>query len=251
VLLGAAAGTASAAAAPVAPAPTITLLRDAEARAAPSRASRVLVRVAGRRPITAARTVLPVLRGRRDASGHRWSQVLLPGRPNGRTGWIRDRGSRPGTTPWSVEIDRAARRGTVRRLGRVARTFAVVVGAPATPTPVGRYFVEETVRLEPGEVAGPYAVALSARSSVLQEYAGGPGQIALHGRDGLGGVPGTAVSHGCVRLRDADVRWLADRVGPGVRVTIRAGSRSRAPTASARESTRAPAPAPAPGKASA
>lgn len=79
------------------------------------------------------------------------------------------------------------------------------------------------MRLAPGTVSGPFAIALSARSSVLQEFDGGPGQIALHGRDRLGGVLGTAVSHGCMRLADPDIRWMADRIGPGVRVTVRGG----------------------------
>jgi lipoprotein-anchoring transpeptidase ErfK/SrfK len=130
----------------------------------------------------------------------------------------------------------------VLRLGRVVRRFSVVIGAPATPTPIGRYFVEETVRLAPGTVSGPFALALSARSSVLQEFDGGPGQIALHGRTGLGGRLGTAVSHGCIRLADADVRWLADRIGPGVRVTVRA--RAPRPDASA-TTTQDPSEAPA------
>jgi lipoprotein-anchoring transpeptidase ErfK/SrfK len=55
---------------------------------------------------------------------------------------------------------------------------------------------------------------------VLQEFDGGPGQIALHGLENVGGVPGTAVSHGCVRLDDLAIRWLVARVGPGVPVTI-------------------------------
>jgi lipoprotein-anchoring transpeptidase ErfK/SrfK len=73
----------------------------------------------------------------------------------------------------------------------------------------------------PGGVGGPFALALSARSNVLQEFEGGPGQIAIHGVENLGGTPGTAVSHGCVRLANGIVRWLAARVGPGVPVTIR------------------------------
>jgi len=219
---GSTAGPARAATDGASRSPTITLSAPGDARAAPSASSRLLARVPRTRPITDARTVLPVLATARDGLGHRWSRVLLPGRPNGSAGWIRDRGTRATTTPWSVKIDRTARSATVLRLGRVVRRFPVVVGAPATPTPTGRYFVEETVRLASGTVAGPFALALSARSSVLQEFDGGPGQIALHGRDGLGGTMRSAVSHGCIRLADPDIRWLADRIGPGVRVTIRA-----------------------------
>jgi len=94
------------------------------------------------------------------------------------------------------------------------------VGKPSTPTPHGRFFVEESVQMLPGAAGGPYALALSARSNVLQEFAGGPGQIALHGVANLGGTPGTAASHGCVRLANRHIRWLAARVSSGVPVTI-------------------------------
>ena len=70
-------------------------------------------------------------------------------------------------------------------------------------------------------MGAPFALALSARSNVLQEFAGGPGQIALHGLRNVGGVLGSAVSHGCVRLANDAMRWLNVRIGPGIPVTIR------------------------------
>jgi lipoprotein-anchoring transpeptidase ErfK/SrfK len=69
-------------------------------------------------------------------------------------------------------------------------------------------------------VGAPFALALSARSNVFQQFAGGPGQIGLHGLANVGGTLGTAVSHGCVRVDGEAMRWLATRVGPGVPVTI-------------------------------
>ena len=72
----------------------------------------------------------------------------------------------------------------------------------------------------PGAAGAPYALALSARSDVLQEFEGGPGQIALHGIANLGGTIGTAVSHGCVRLANRSITWLAARISAGVPVTI-------------------------------
>jgi len=73
-----------------------------------------------------------------------------------------------------------------------------------------------------GEAGGPFALALSARSNVLQEFEGGPGQIAIHGRNDLGGTLGAAESHGCIRLASASIDWLATRIGPGTPVTIQA-----------------------------
>jgi lipoprotein-anchoring transpeptidase ErfK/SrfK len=176
--------------------------------------------VPANRPITGEQTTLPVI-GRATGPGRSvWLDVMLPGRPNGSTGWIAQRGTRGLTTSWRLVVDLARRRVTAYHAGRVARTFSVVVGKPATPTPSGRYFVEETLRMAPGEPGGPFALALSARSNVLQEFEGGPGQIALHGRDNLGGTVGTAESHGCMRLETASIDWLVARIEPGTPVTI-------------------------------
>lgn len=195
----------------------VTLLASQTVRAAPSASSAALVSIGARRPITGVRTVLPVLA---HAAGG-WLRVRLPGRPNGRTGWISSRSTKASVTPWRIVVYRARRRVQILRGGRVVKTFPAVVGKPSTPTPTGEFFVEEPVRLGPGDVGAPYALALSARSNVLQEFEGGPGQVALHGLANVGGVLGTAVSHGCVRLDGAAMTWLVGRIGAGIPVTIR------------------------------
>jgi lipoprotein-anchoring transpeptidase ErfK/SrfK len=196
-----------------------TLLVSQEALSKPGRGSPRLGLVQARRPITEQQTMLPVL-GHRTVRGLRWLHVRLPGRPNGRTGWIVRRGTVSTRTSWHVVVDTSARQVAVYRSGRRARVFAAVVGKASTPTPLGEFFVEETIKLPPNAVGAPFALALSARSNVLQEFAGGPGQIALHGLRNVGGVPGTAVSHGCVRLDTGAMLWLVARIGPGVPVTI-------------------------------
>ncbi len=148
---------------------------------------------------------------------------MLPGRPDGSTGWITQHGTRPLVTAWRIVVDLAARRVIVYRTGRAIRTFQAVVGKPSTPTPTGQFFVEETVQMQAGEPGGPFALALSARSNVLQEFEGGPGQIAIHGRNNLGGTLGTAASHGCIRVDTRSIDWLAARIGPGTPVTIYGG----------------------------
>lgn len=147
-------------------------------------------------------------------------KVELPGRPNGHTGWILGTAALRSVTDWRIVVDTSLRRVTLYRAGRPVRTLEAVVGKPSTPTPTGEFFIEESIALRASDVGAPFALALSARSNVLQEFDGGPGQIALHGLGNVGGVPGTAVSHGCVRLADQAMRWLVARVGPGVPVTI-------------------------------
>jgi lipoprotein-anchoring transpeptidase ErfK/SrfK len=194
----------------------VTLLAAQAVRSAPNASATPLATLEAQRPITGVRTVLPVL-------GHAvggWLRVRLPGRPNGSTGWIRTRATAVGVTPWHIVVDTARRRVLVFRAGRVVKIFRAVVGKPSTPTPAGTFFVEEAVRLSPADVGAPFALALSARSNVLQEFDGGPGQIALHGLSNIGGILGTAASHGCVRLDDAAMRWLVGRIGAGVPVTV-------------------------------
>jgi len=193
----------------------VTLLASQTARAAPNASSAALRSIEAHRPITGVQTVLPLL-GRADG----WLNVRLPGRPNGSTGWIRSRATAVSVTRWHLVVDTSRRRVLVFRAGNVVKIFRAVIGKPSTPTPTGTFFVEEAVRLSASDVGAPFALALSARSEVLQEFDGGPGQVALHGLSNVGGVLGTAVSHGCVRLDDGAMRWLVGRIGAGVPVTI-------------------------------
>lgn len=191
------------------------------ARAKPTRNSRLVQRVSMLRPLTGERTRLPVIGRHVDSHGKTWLRVLLPGRPNGHSGWIVKRATANAPTPWRLVVRIRLRRVTVFRDEAAVRAFTAVVGAPSTPTPRGSFFVEEAIELPASAVGAPYALALSARSRVFQEFDGGPGQIALHGLMNVGGVLGTAASHGCVRLANDAMRWLVQRIGPGVPVTIR------------------------------
>lgn len=192
-----------------------TLHAAHEAYAGPARTSTRIELVRSRRPLTGERTVLPVI-----GATTRWLHVRLPGRPNGSSGWIRRAATVESTTPWRLVVELGRRRVVAYRMGRAVLTARAVVGKPSTPTPRGEYFVEEDVRLRSADVGAPFALALSARSNVLQEFDGGPGQVALHGLANVGGRLGTAASHGCIRLDSATMRWLVVHIGPGVPVTI-------------------------------
>jgi hypothetical protein len=178
-----------------------------------------------RRPITEERTVLPVLTRRVDHNGQLWLRVRLPGRTNGSSpppaGWIRASDTRLHDTPWHIVVDLKARRVFVYKAGRLLQRFPAIVGKPSTPTPPGQYFVEEDVALSHGQSGGPFALATSDRSKALREFDGGPGEVAIHGLEQLGGRLGTAESHGCIRLANSKITWLAARAGAGTPITIR------------------------------
>lgn len=152
-----------------------------------------------------------------------WLRVLLPERPNGRSAWVTARRVRLSRTRWRVEVDRSARRVRVLRAGKTVRRWSAVVGTPGTPTPLGRFALAEVARQpDPGGFLGPVALHLTAHSEVLDDYGGGPGRVAIHGRGGesLRDPLGSARSHGCVRIDNEAVRFLAARLVPGVPVTV-------------------------------
>ncbi|NUR92931.1 MAG: L,D-transpeptidase [Nonomuraea sp.] len=150
-----------------------------------------------------------------------WLQVLLPVRPNGSKGWIRAADVTLAQTSYRVEIDRGAFRFTVHDGDRVVRTGKVATGEAGTPTPPGRYFFTELVKpVGDGGAYGAYAFGLSGFSPVLKRFAGGPGQLAIHGTDKPSAI-GTRASHGCVRVSDADITWMAKNLAIGTPVVVK------------------------------
>ena len=65
---------------------------------------------------------------------------------------------------------------------------------------------------------------LTAYSNTLHHFAGGPGQISIHGRavTSLQDALGTARSHGCIRIDNAAIALLARVAVEGTPVIIRA-----------------------------
>jgi lipoprotein-anchoring transpeptidase ErfK/SrfK len=146
--------------------------------------------------------------------------VRLPGRPSGHTGWILADQTIRSSTEWRLVVTVSAREVAVFRDGNLVRRFEAVVPKASTPTPYGQFFVEEALWIEPRGTGGPYALAISARSDIFQEFEGGPGQIAIHGTGGLSDPLGSAASHGCIRISPSAITWLAKRIGGGVPVTV-------------------------------
>ena len=151
----------------------------------------------------------------------RWYRVQLPMRPNGIVGWVRatDVGLRRVRT--RIVVDLGDRTVSMRRNGRLVIRTAAAIGAPDTPTPTGRYYVNQRlVAPDPSGPFGPGAVGVSAFSPVLQYWAQG-GPIAIHGTN-QPYLLGRAVSHGCVRIRNDVLVRLYRLADEGTPVDIRA-----------------------------
>jgi hypothetical protein len=148
-----------------------------------------------------------------------WYGVLHPSRPNGRAAWIPTGAVKLLREPWEIVVDRSDRRLRVLRAGKVVDAFAVAVGRPGSPTPVGRFAVTDRLIPPGGSPYGCCILALSGRQPNLPPGWTGGDRLALHGT--TTGQVGGAYSSGCVRIREPDLRRLMDRIPVGARVTVR------------------------------
>ncbi|NUR78172.1 MAG: L,D-transpeptidase [Thermoleophilia bacterium] len=157
---------------------------------------------------------------RRDCSPS-WYRVQLPRRPNGITGYVRARALDVQTVKVRILVDVSDRRLTLFRAGRPELTATVAVGSPSTPTPTGRYYVNQ--RLVPTDPRGPFgpgAIGISAFSNVLTGWTQG-GPIAIHGTNEPWSI-GHAVSNGCIRLPNPTLEQVFRQAVAGTPVIIRA-----------------------------
>jgi L,D-transpeptidase catalytic domain len=164
-------------------------------------------------------TVFGVLGVLRRGCQPSWYRVQLPLRPNGVTGWVRASDVDLASVTTRVVVDLSARRVELYRNGRRVLATAAAVGAPATPTPIGRFYVNQ--RLIPFDARGPFgpgAIGISAFSPVLTRWTQG-GPIAIHGTNEPWSI-GRAVSNGCIRVRNAVLHRLFAAVRAGTPVVI-------------------------------
>lgn len=149
-----------------------------------------------------------------------WYRVQLPIRPNGATGWIKATGTHSYTVDTRITIDLSERRVSVYRRGRLVERVAAGIGKPATPTPLGRYYVNQRLlAADPTGPWGPGGIGISAFSPVLVDWVQG-GPIAIHGTNRPESI-GLRVSFGCVRVANDDLRRLMKLAPPGTPVQIR------------------------------
>lgn len=155
-----------------------------------------------------------------EGSADGWLQVLLPVRPNGATGWIRADDVELRDVTLEVRVDLAARELVVLDAGTEVLATPTAIGDAEHPTPTGRFYVVDKLESpDPDGAYGPYAIGLSAHSEVLTEFAGGDGQVGIHGTNAPSSI-GQDVSHGCMRIDNDLIEELAHLLPLGTPVTI-------------------------------
>jgi lipoprotein-anchoring transpeptidase ErfK/SrfK len=193
-------------------------MRSTVAYARPNVRSRVVASLDRRTPEGTSNLVLVVGRAS-DRRGALWVRVRLPVLPNNSTGWVRRDALgvyRVVRTRLRVELNRLT--ATLFDDGRVVFRVPIGVGKPQWPTPRGRFYVRIRLTGYRSSLYGPVAFGTSARSSTLTEWPGG-GFIGIHGTSRPDLLPGR-VSHGCIRMRNADIVRLGRLMPVGTPVTI-------------------------------
>jgi L,D-transpeptidase ErfK/SrfK len=113
------------------------------------------------------------------------------------------------------------RRIVVVENNEVLAAFPVAVGAPATPSPVGTFTVISRVT-RPTYYSAGKTIAAGAGNPVGTRWIGLSRKgYGIHGTNAPSSI-GHAKSHGCIRLRNADVERLFEQVRAGDSVELHA-----------------------------
>lgn len=150
-----------------------------------------------------------------------WYRVQLPLKPHGQTGYVRARSVRLRPVRTRVVVDLSTRRLTAFHRGKRVLGATVAIGTKATPTPVGRFYVNQRFReANPYGVYGWAAIGISAYSEVLRGWPQG-GPVAIHGTN-RPQLLGTAVSNGCIRVSNETIKrlWRLAPTGTPVLVQV-------------------------------
>jgi lipoprotein-anchoring transpeptidase ErfK/SrfK len=174
-----------------------------------------VTRLPARTPESTTNLVLALGRTH-DARGRLWIRARLP---DGRRGWI-TRASLGGyvVVRTRLVVDRARLTLTLLREGRAIFTAPIGIGAPGTPTPAGHFYVRNRLTRYASPFYGPIAFGTSAQSPTLTDWPAG-GFVGIHGTNEPNLIPGR-ISHGCIRLRNADILRLARLLPVGTPLTI-------------------------------
>ena len=188
------------------------VLRPIAVRDAPFAGGRVLARVSASTPERTENIVL--VTGPTRGGDELW----VPIRVGGATGWVpRDALGGYEAVATRLLVDTAALTVTLLRANRVVFRAAIGVGTAAAPTPTGSFYVRNRLTRYRSAFYGPVAFGTSARSRLTDWPAGG--FVGIHGTNRPELLPGR-VSHGCIRMRNADILALARLMPVGTPVEI-------------------------------
>jgi len=148
----------------------------------------------------------------------RYGLVPLPYSGRTGTGWIALRGLPRSHTWITVTADLSKRQIQVERRGKVILRVRAAIGAPATPTPTGKFFVTDRVPFSVGSYYGSFAFGISGVQPRLASR-WPRNQLAIHGTNDPGSI-GQAESAGCLRVSERTLALLKPLLQLGTPVII-------------------------------
>lgn len=195
------------------------VLRPVDVRRSADARSAVVARLERQTPEGTTNIVL-VVGGAVERGGRLWVLAQVPALPNNRRGWLpRDAIGGYVAVDTYLVVDLERFRATLFKEGREIFTAEVGVGKPQWPTPTGNFYIRNVLTRFRSPFYGPAAFGTSARSAVLTDWPAG-GFVGIHGTNEPQLLPGR-VSHGCIRMRNADILRLARLMPVGTPLTIR------------------------------
>jgi lipoprotein-anchoring transpeptidase ErfK/SrfK len=149
----------------------------------------------------------------------RFGKVVVPYSAARATGWISLAGLKLRRTSIEVHADLSRHLITVTRSGKVILRFKAATGAPASPTPPGRYFVTDRVPFSPYSALGAFAFGISGIQPHVPFGWRGGNQLAIHGTNAPWSI-GTSASAGCLRVSALALEELKPLLQLGTPVII-------------------------------
>lgn len=205
------------------PVMTARVVVPSTAFGAPRPGAKPIMRLQGATTWSGTAQRLMVTGRHRDAGGRRWVRVQLPIRPNQSAGWVRADRMRLSTTRIRFEVHLASRRLEIWRGAHRIASWPAGIGRPGTPTPVGRFAIQDPVQTLASWVSvyGAHTLTLTAHSPTLRTFMGGDGLVAIHGTgSGRGWRVGKVSSNGCVILGERELALAARYARAGTPVVI-------------------------------
>ncbi len=189
-------------------------------RSTPSRAAHAVGRLHFLTEDGQAEVYMTLSKERVPRTGVTWIKVAVPRRPNNVEGWVAASALGPlHVVRGRLVVRRSKLRATLYDgAGRAIWKARVGIGRPSLPTPAGHFYVREKLRAIGSPIYGPFALGTSAYAPKLTDWPGG-GVVGIHGTDEPQLIPGRP-SHGCMRLRNADITRLWRLISVGTPIDI-------------------------------
>jgi lipoprotein-anchoring transpeptidase ErfK/SrfK len=149
-------------------------------------------------------------------------------------GWVQAADVTTSQTTYAIRVSLTDHTLVLLKSGTTVLTTKVIIGASATATPVGRFYLTDPLNCNKesvpgyqvaqcGSAYGTFAIGTSGLSEKLDSFDGTMPQIALHGTDLPASSLGQDLSNGCVRMPNDVILQIA-QITPllGTPVTITA-----------------------------